>query len=298
MKESFESLIASGKKIEAYDEIPNDYRQMALRMFKFHAFSEVFGSLPEGEWISKAPNLFRKKILTAKVQDEVGHGQILLRVCEDLGPTREELLKELADGKGKYLNIFHYELETWADVALIGWLIDGAEIDRQLTLQESSFGPYARAMKKIVYEEAFHYRQGLDAIQTMMRGSKKQQDMVNDAVSRWWERTLMLFGPHDSDSPHNDAAMNYRLKIKSNDELRNEWLKQYVPRIKKMGVSIPDKKLHFDERKQKWIYTEPDWDELKKVKEGNLPANQRRLKKFRETYYKNQWARELVYTVG
>jgi len=295
MKESFEAKIASGKKIEPFDDIPDDYRQVALKIIKFHTFSEVIGPLTEAEYLDKVPTLYRKQLATAKVQDEEGHGQILLSVTESLGPTREELMDELLSGKGKYLHIFHYPVETWADVPIIGWLIDGAEIERQVTLQESSYGPYARCMKKLVYEEAFHYRQGLDAIEAMMNGTDAQRKMVQESLNRFWERILLMFGPHDSDSsPNAEIAMYYRLKVRKNDELRDSYLRMFIPRIKRYGLEIPDPKLHFDETKKRWIYTDPDWDELKRINRMEMPDHLRRVEIYRNHYYGTQWVRDAL----
>ncbi len=292
MKESFEARVASGQKIEPYDEMPEDYRQAALRMIKFHATSEVVGAVPEAEWIPYAPTLFRKRVLMAKVQDEVGHGQILMRVVEDLGISRRQLIQDILDDKARYLSVFDEEYPTWADVGMIGWLGDGAEIERQKTLQESSYGPYARAMRKIVFEEAFHYRQGLDIISTMMEGTKAQRDMVQEALNRWWWRLMVLFGPHDSDSKHSDILLHYRLKVRSNDELRESWLDKFVPRILKMGLEIPDPSLHYDEKKGRWRYKDPDFTIYKTSKQ--LPSHHRRLEILRKSYETNGWVRQLI----
>lgn len=292
VEESFEAKVAAGKKIEPDDDIPEEYRKEALRMMKFHATSEIVGAIPEAEWIPKAPSLFRKRVLIAKVQDEVGHGQILMRVVEDLGCSREQFIQDILDDKAKYLTVFDQEYETWADVGMIGWLGDGAEIERQHTLKDASYGPYARAMNKIVYEEAFHYAQGRDIIATLMQGTKKQQDMAQEALNEWWWRVMVVFGPHDSDSPHTKKLMNFKLKIKTNDELRNAFLNKFVPRIKKMGLEIPDHTLQYDENKGVWKYNDPDFSIYKNSKK--LPSHQRRLKFLRENYQTNGWVRKLV----
>ncbi|MDQ0218094.1 1,2-phenylacetyl-CoA epoxidase subunit A [Peribacillus cavernae] len=290
--ESFEAKLAADKKIEPNDEMPDEYRNAALRMMKFHASSEIVGAIPEAEWIPYAPSLFRKRVLIAKVQDEVGHGQILMRVVEDLGCSREQFIQDILDDKAKYLTVFDEEYESWADIGMIGWLGDGAEIERQHTLKDASYGPYARAMHKIVYEEAFHYSQGRDLIATLMQGTKAQRDMVQESFNKWWWRAMVLFGPHDSESTHSKVLMNFKLKIKSNDELRNLFLNKFVPRIKKMGLEIPDQTLQYDESKGSWKYKDPDFTIYKNSK--SLPSHQRRLKFLRQSYETNGWVRRLV----
>src|SRR5213595_4104279 len=95
----FKARIDAGEKIEAGDWMPDEYRQAALKFIEMHANSEIMGALPEREWIPRAPTLRRKMSLTAKVQDEVGHSQLLYSVAEDLGKSREAMIEDLIAGK-------------------------------------------------------------------------------------------------------------------------------------------------------------------------------------------------------
>ncbi len=124
----FEERIRHGDKIEPGDWMPAEYRRQLIRMISQHAHSEVVGMLPEGAWITRAPNLRRKMILLAKVQDEAGHGEYLYHAAETLGVTREEMLEALLSGKAKYSSVFNYPTLTWADVGVIGYLVDFAAI--------------------------------------------------------------------------------------------------------------------------------------------------------------------------
>ena len=132
-EERFEQRIANGEKIEPGDWMPAKYRKQLIRMISQHAHSEVIGMLPEGKWIPHAPSLRRKMILIAKVQDEAGHGQYLYHAAETLGATRDELYQAFLDGRAKYSSIFNYPSVNWADVGMIGWLVDGAANVAQLT---------------------------------------------------------------------------------------------------------------------------------------------------------------------
>ena len=193
--------------------------------------------LPEGGWITRAPTLERKCILLAKVQDEAGHGMYLYS-AETLGVSRDELIEALHTGKAKYSSIFNYPTKTWADIGVVGWLVDGAAIMNQIPLTRCSYGPYARAMIRVCKEESFHQRQGYDLLLTMMKGSEEQRAMVQDAVNRWWWPSLMMFGPHDSDSTNRDS-MKWGIKRISNDELRQKFVDATVPQAQLLGVRCP-----------------------------------------------------------
>lgn len=162
--ERFMKRIEAGEKIEADDWMPEDYRMTLIKLIAMHGISEIMGALPEKEWVPKAPSLRRKLGIMAKVQDEMGHGQLLLRVAEDLmaplGKTREEIMQDLFKGDLKFHNVFHMPAPTWADAGLIGWLVDGAAIITQTNMLDASYGPYARALKRICAEEVFHAQHG------------------------------------------------------------------------------------------------------------------------------------------
>ena len=161
---AFEARIAADGRIEPQDWMPAAYRKTLVRQISQHAHSEIVGMLPEGNWISRAPSLKRKAILIAKVQDEGGHGLYLYSAAETLGTGRDEMLEGLHSGKAKYSSIFNYPTLNWADVGVIGWLVDGAAIMNQVPLCRCSYGPYARAMIRVCKEESFHQRQGYEAL--------------------------------------------------------------------------------------------------------------------------------------
>ena len=290
----FEARIQRGDKIEPHDWMPLEYRKQLIRMISQHAHSEIVGCLPEGGWIPNAPTFRRKLALTAKVQDEAGHGQLLYRAAETLGITREQMLDDLLSGKAKYANVFNYPAQTWADVGMIGWLVDAAAIVNQLMLAEGSYGPYARAMKRICYEESFHLKQGHHFVVTMAGGTRQQRSMVQAALDRWWWPTLMMFGPNDKDSVHLEKMRRWKVKTKSNDELRYDFVAQYAPQILRLGLIIPDPKLRYDEAAKRWHFGEPDWEEFKRVIGGHGPLNAERLAVRRAAHEEGRWVREAL----
>ena len=162
----FEAHVIAGGKVEATDWMPDEYRTAVLRFVEMHANSELMGVLPEREWLMRAPTLRRKLALTAKVQDEVGHAQLLYRVAEDLGKPREAMFDDLLAGKTKFHNVFHYPTVAWADVGMIAWLVDAAAIVAQQALRDSQYAPYARTMRKICWEESVHIMHGRDVVVT------------------------------------------------------------------------------------------------------------------------------------
>src|SRR5215470_11684296 len=235
---AFQERIDADIKIEPKDWMPEGYRKTLIRQISQHAHSEIVGMLPEGNWITRAPTLKRKSILLAKVQDEGGHGLYLYAAAETLGVSRDEMITALHAGKAKYSSIFNYPTLTWADIGVIGWLVDGAAIMNQIPLTRCSYGPYARAMIRVCKEESFHQRQGFDLLLTMMQGSQEQRAMVQDATNRWWWPSLMMFGPHDADSPHSGESMKWGIKRISNDDLRQKFVDATAQQAKVLGVTL------------------------------------------------------------
>lgn len=290
----FEARVARGEKIEPGDWMPDEYRKNLIRMISQHAHSEIVGQLPEGKWIPYAPGFRRKLTLIAKVQDEAGHGQLLYRAAETLGKSREEMMAELLSGKAKYANVFNYPTPTWADVGVIGWLVDTSAVINQTMLAQSSYGPYARAMKRICYEESFHIKQGYDAIATLARGTPEQRAMAQDAINRWWYPTLMMSGPPDKISVHTEQAMRWKIKTKTNEQVRQEFIDLIVPQIRALGFDVPDKNCYLDEATGHYRYTQPDWEELKRVVNGDGPCNAERLAVRRKAHEDGIWVREAL----
>lgn len=287
----FEAKLAKNEMVEPKDWMPENYRKHLIRQISQHAHSEIVGMLPEGNWITRAPSLRAKKVLLAKVQDEGGHGLYLYTAAETLGTSRDELLDALHTGKAKYSSIFNYPTLTWADIGAIGWLVDGAAIMNQVMLQRTSYGPYARAMVRICKEESFHQRQGYEIMTHLSFGTKEQKEMAQDALNRWWFPTLMMFGPPDAESPNSENAIKWRIKRETNDQLRQRFVNQTVAQIEYLGLKLPDDKLKWNEAKQGYDYSEPDWAEFKNVISGNGPCNKERLAARNASHKNGEWVR-------
>ena len=288
----FEAHIAAGGTVEAGDWMPDEYRTGVLRFVEMHANSELMGVLPEREWLMRAPTLKRKLALTAKVQDEVGHAQLLYRVAEDLGKPREAMFDDLLAGKTKFHNVFHYPTRSWGDVGVIAWLVDAAAIVAQQALRDSSYGPYARTMRKICWEESVHIMHGRDVVVTMVTGTPGQRAAIQDALERWWGPLMQMHGPR---SPREtDRDLHWRIKAKTSEELRQEFLTIYVPRILELGLTIPDPDLRFDEAAAEWRYREPDWDELRTVVTNHGPMSEARLAFRRLNRAETRWVRDAI----
>jgi ring-1,2-phenylacetyl-CoA epoxidase subunit PaaA len=292
-QQRFDERIDAGEFIEAKDWMPEHYRRTLVRQISQHAHSEIVGMLPEGNWITRAPTLKRKAILLAKVQDEGGHGLYLYAAAETLGTSRDQLLDALHSGKAKYSSIFNYPTLTWADVGVVGWLVDGAAIMNQVPLCRCSYAPYARAMVRICREESFHQRQGFDALHVMMtRGTEAQKAMVQDAVNRWWWPSLMMFGPPDAASTHSEQSMRWGIKRISNDELRQKFVDACVDQAKVLGVALPDPQLKWNDERGHWDFGAIDWDEFWRVVGGDGPCNRERLAARVTAWEEGAWVRE------
>ena len=277
LKREFDRVIAAEQRIEPRDWMPDGYRKTLIRQIAQHAHSEIIGMQPEGNWISRAPSLRRKAILLAKVQDEAGHGLYLYAATETLGADRAELTAKLIEGRQKYSSIFNYPTLSFADVGVIGWLVDGAAICNQVPLCRTSYGPYARAMIRICKEESFHQRQGYELLMTMMRGTDAQRRMVQGAVDRWWWPSLMMFGPPDEESANTEQSMAWRIKRHTNDELRQRFVDMTVPQAEKLGVTLPDPELVWNAKREHYDFGEIDWSEFWQVVGGNGPCNAQRI---------------------
>jgi ring-1,2-phenylacetyl-CoA epoxidase subunit PaaA len=279
-------------KIEPKDWMPDQYRKTLIRQISQHAHSEIVGMLPEGNWITRAPSLKRKAILLAKVQDEAGHGLYLYSATETLGVTREQTINDLHSGKAKYSSIFNYPTLTWADIGAIGWLVDGAAILNQVMLCRTSYGPYARAMVRICKEESFHQRQGFEILLVLGRGTDEQKAMCQDAINRWWWPSLMMFGPHDSESTHSEQSTQWKIKRMSNDELRQKFVDMIAEQAKILNVTLPDPHLKWNEERKHYDFGEINWEEFWNVVKGNGPCNKQRLDARRKAWKEGEWVRE------
>jgi len=288
----FQARIDTDVKIEAKDWMPDEYRKTLIRQMSQHAHSEIIGMLPEGNWITRAPTLKRKSILLAKVQDEAGHGLYIYCAAETLGVTRGELLDALHSGKAKYSSIFNYPTLTWADMGAIGWLVDGAAIMNQVPLQRCSFGPYARAMIRVCKEESFHQRQGYESMMTLARGTPEQKAMAQDALNRWWWPAVMMFGPPDESSVHSAQSMRWKIKLNSNDELRQKFIDETVKQAELIGLTIPDPALKWNGARGHYDIGPIDWNEFFEVIKGNGPCNRDRLRTRKRAYEEGSWVRE------
>lgn len=291
LEQIFQNKIDSETKIEPKDWMPDAYRKTNIRQISQHAHSEIVGMLPEGNWITRAPSLKRKAILLAKVQDEAGHGLYLYSAAETLGISRDEMTEQLLTGKAKYSSIFNYPTLSWADMGAIGWLVDGAAILNQVMLCRTSYGPYARAMVRICKEESFHQRQGYEILLTLSKGTAEQKAMCQDSINRWWWPSLMMFGPTDSESTNSDQSMKWKIKRKTNDELRQQFVDMCVMQVKVLGMTLPDPDLKWNEERQHYDFGAIDWNEFWNVVKGNGLCNKQRLDARKKAWEDGAWVR-------
>lgn len=292
LERGFDTKIAAEEKIEPKDWMPEGYRKNLIRQMSQHAHSEIIGMQPEANWLTRAPTLERKSVLLAKIQDEAGHGLYLYSATETLGTTREKLVEGLHEGRAKYASIFNYPSLTWADIGAIGWLVDGAAIVNQITLQRTSYGPYARSMVRICKEESFHQRQGYQIMVKLSEGSVQQKAMAQDALNRWWWPSLMMFGPHDGESANSGQSMIWKIKRQGNDEVRQKFVDQSVQQAHVVGLEIPDPELKWNEEREHYDFGEIDWDEFAAVISGNGMCNRERLAQHKKAHEEGAWVRE------
>jgi len=290
-EQEFLEHVQAGGVVEADDWMPDEYRSRLVKFVEMHANSELMGVLPERDWILRAPTLQRKLALTAKIQDEAGHAQLLYRIVEDLGKPREQSLADLISGRAKFHNVFHYPTVSWGDVGVIAWLVDAAAIISQKALLKTSYAPYARIMKKICWEESFHILHGRDVVLALVTGTAEQREMVQEALTRWWP-PLMQF--HGTRIPvEEDPTYLWRIKSQANEDARQQFLDGYVPQIWELGLELPDPKLRRRDDGV-WEYSEPDWEELRRVVTGHGPATDERIAFRKLNLEETEWVRRVV----
>ncbi|MGF1684921.1 1,2-phenylacetyl-CoA epoxidase subunit PaaA [Photobacterium minamisatsumaniensis] len=288
----FENKVDKEIAIEPKDWMPEKYRKTLIRQIGQHAHSEIVGMLPEANWLTRAPSLRRKAVLLAKIQDEAGHGMYLYSAAETLGGDRDDLYQKLLNGRMKYSSIFNYPTLNWADIGVVGWLVDGAAIVNQVALCRTSYGPYARAMVKICKEESFHQRQGYEAVTALANGSEEQKAMLQDAINRWWWPSLMMFGPNDNESPNSAQSMAWKIKRLSNDDLRQKFIDNTVHQVEALGMTIPDPDLKWNESRGHYDHGEIDWQEFNQVIQGNGICNRERIQVKQRAWDDGKWVRE------
>jgi ring-1,2-phenylacetyl-CoA epoxidase subunit PaaA len=290
--EAFNAHIENGGKVETEDWMPDEFRNGVLKFIEMHANSEIMGAIPEREQIPRAPSLKRKMSLTAKVQDEVGHAQLLYRVAEDLGKSRDAMYSDLVNSRSKFHNVFHYPTKHWGDVAIIGWLIDGAALVTQAALLDSSYAPYTRVLKRICSEEQLHLRHGEDISLEMASGTEGQREMFQEALNRWWLPIIHFFGPKSN--VEKDLLLRWKVKTRTNEDLRQEFLDRYVPKILELGYTIPTPVPY--EKGGHWLIRDEDidWAPLDAIKRNEGPETQRRLGIRRTIYDGHRWVRDAL----
>ena len=280
------------------DDMPEEYRKAATRMIQFHANSEIMGAYIERPFIRQAPSLERKLAVSAQVQDEIGHGQLLYRAAENLGiKDREQMLDELAEGKGKFLNCFHYPLDDWYELPMIMFFVDGAAMRRQATLKRTSWEPYAHAIDKICFEEGFHIKHGEDILREIASGSKHDRELLQEAFEKWWPRILQFFGPTNDQSVHGGFAMDVGLKTMTNDDLRTAFLNAYLPKAEKYGLEIPDTPhVEYDSEADRYEVAEEDldWDEFGQVARNEYPTGAEQINRRHRRQEAVEWVREAI----
>ena len=249
-------------KYELWDDMTDQYRRYAARIAAFQTLAEVVGALPFSEWVDRVPTFHRKQMLVAKIQDEVGHGHVMARVAEDLGLSREQVIEDFLDGKTKLLSIFHYGFDAWEEIGPAALLMNSAAIVQFQSLEQGTYLPYARALRKIEKEESFHYHHALDLThEVLTTGTPEQRAIVQDAFEVWLPRMLAYFGPPDSDTVVDNTMYKLGLKVDSNDTLRQRWLAKIIPVFEQLGVEVPHDLVHLDEDRGEWVYATPDWAE-------------------------------------
>ena len=293
----FEAFLDDGGLVEAADEIPEPYRVAVFRFIELHANSEYMGGFTERDWIPRAPGLWRKQVVLAKTQDEIGHAHLLYMVAADLGvKSRAEMIDDLLAGRTRFHNVFHYRAHSWGDQVAIAFLVDaGALVSQQAVFKNCSYGPYRRILRRIIAEEGFHMRNGEEMVLRFSQGSPVQHTLFQDAVDRWWWPTLHMFGPP---SPADDVLLRWHVKSDRNEVLRERFVQKFVPLLHSYGFSVPDPALHYDDRARRWVTSPIDWAPLHATLENRGPESRQRIAAARDAHDASAWVRDALEQVA
>lgn len=291
--DGFEAFLNAGGIVESDDAMPDEYRRAVFRFIEHHANSELMGGLTERDWTPRAPGLRHKMAVLTKTQDEIGHAHLLYTVAADMNlKSRAQMMEDLFAGRSRFHNVFHYQAKTWGDQVAIAFLVDGAMfINQQAVFKNCSYGPYKRALKRIIAEAGVHMRLGEARMLRVAAGTEKQRTMFQQSIDDWWWPSLRLFGP---DSKPDDVLLRWHIQSERNEALRDRWFQKFVPTLQSNGFSVPDPELRYSEEEQRWITGPIDWESLEKTMANSGPDSARRVGEAAGNWQRSAWVRRAM----
>jgi ring-1,2-phenylacetyl-CoA epoxidase subunit PaaA len=291
--------IRTGKLIEGPEYATEKYLEGLKRTLVVSGDTELISAPAYMRAAQNAPKINSYISVTGIAQDELGHAHIAYRLLRDLGVDVEALVYERDAKDFRHPYAFDVPLDTWAEMVVANGFYDRAGFCLLDDIfQNSSYGPWKRALVKVEREENFHLRHGERWMATMA-GDPEQKAELQAAVDWMFMMTLEWFGLPDSMKRHGEQIA-YGMKGSTNDELRQTWMSTAVPLCEQHGIEVP---AHYDEASESWVIDAPfpcafdeeekrwdfdrgeiSWDEVMVRWKQRGPANQEFVEQIQRGY--------------
>lgn len=246
--------IQEGYLVETPEEMTENYKKALIQILLVQADTELMSAPAYYMAACRAPSINTRLSAYAIIQDELGHAHITFRLLEDLGLDKEYLMYGRKPHEFKNPYGFDQPLESWVELIVANALFDRAGIVLLSDpFQNTSYGPWKRALAKVDKEELFHLRHGEVWMKRLCAASEKAKAEIQRAVDWMFPMGVEWFGMPDHLKRHT-AQLEYKLKGKTNDQLRQDWLSAVVPLCESCGIKIP---AHYDEEKQQYVLEYP-----------------------------------------
>lgn len=258
--EAFVQEIQNGRKVEAHDEMSEEYREALVNLMMQQADSELSGAYGYVPWIEKAPSIHEKLLVAQIVKDEINHAYRMNRLLAELGIDVDQRINQLeldmrledsnADigterkAQDKRVNIFYYTIDTWTDFIMFNFCMDRGAGHQLEDAKHCSYAPWARTIDGIFKEEMMHVNHG-DTWVRRLAADPETKDEVQEALNKWYPRTMNIFGRPNSSS--NKRYCKLGLKHRDNEEVRQAFKADIEKAIEGTGLTLPEWHPEYDE---------------------------------------------------
>jgi ring-1,2-phenylacetyl-CoA epoxidase subunit PaaA len=295
---TFDRLIQKGDLIESTSEMTPEYLRELKHTLLVSGDTELISAPAYYLAAQRAPSINAFMTGIAIIQDELAHAHIAYHILEELGEDQEKLIFSRDPKSFRYPYAFDVPLETWTELIVANLLYDQAGFCLLGDIhEECSYGPWKRGLNKVMLEENFHLRNGRTWAKRMAQAGGATKDELQAAVDWMFPLTVEWFGLPDSIKTHS-TQLDYRLKGKTNDQLRQWWLSLVVPYCEEIGVRVPAHReddayaldypfpCTFDSEAKRWDIDDPcSWDDVIKRWRARGPRNAEMIATFQEEFH-------------
>lgn len=276
-EEALKQKINEGYLVETTEEMTEGYKKALIQILLVQADTELMSAPSYYMAARTAPSMNTRLSAYAIIQDELGHAHITYQLLQDLGLDKDYLIYERQPHEFKNPYGFDQPLETWVELIVANAYFDRAGITLLADpFANTSYGPWKRSLAKIDKEELFHLRHGEVWMKRLCEAGGKVQEEVQRAVDWMFPMGAEWFGMPDHLKRHT-AQLEYKLKAKTNDQLRQIWLSAVVPLSQSCGIDVPARydedteqfvldyefPVDYDPDHKRWLFDAPvSWDQV------------------------------------